>query len=243
LNRTDGENPYQTPSLDAAGVPDAPLSSGWETDGRKVLVARSALLPMVDPFTGGTGETMMLQRISIACLPHWLWTFPVMGAFIGLMADLLEKGGTAGPFALLGALAGWFLGRLARIPLPLVQIEMFLEKPTFRRRVIISRILLVLLLATIATTLANGLLPNGIKWLPFPLFLLWLLGNVLAIAMQRRIRCRKKNGDYFILEGFHPRALLALVEEQERAARRTATHSNIQGAAMHDRRGREIPMD
>jgi hypothetical protein len=180
---------------------------------------------MVDPFTGGTGETM-LQRISIACLPHWLWTFPVMGAFIGLMADLLETGGTVGPFSLLGALAGWFLGRLARIPLPVVQIEVFLEKPTFRRRVIISRILLALLLVTLATTLANGLLPNGFKWLPFPLFLLWLLGNVLAIALQRHIRCRRKNGDRFVLEGFHPRALSALVVEQERNARREDTDIN-----------------
>ena len=229
--------------MDAAGVPDAPLSSGWETDGRKVRVTRSALLPMVDPFTGGTGETMMLQRISIACLPHWLWTFPVLGAFIGLMADLLESERTAGPIALLGALAGWFLGRLARIPLPVVQFEVFLEKPTFRRRVIISRILLALLLATLATTLANGLLPNGFKWLPFPLFLLWLLGNVSAIAMQRRIRCRRKNGDHFILEGFHPRALSALVAEQEHAARGEDAHSNTQGAAMHYRRGREMPMD
>jgi hypothetical protein len=225
LNNTDVENPYQTPSLDAAGVPDAPLSSGWETDGMKVRVTRTARLPMVDPYTGGTGETMMLQSISIACLPHWLWTLPVTGAFIGLMADQLETGSTVGPFTLLGAVAGWFLARLARIPLPEVRVEVFLEKSTFRKRVRISRILLTLLLAAIATTVMNGFLPGKINWLPVPMILLWLLGNVLTIALQRRIRCRRKNGDRFVLEGIHPRALSALVAEQEHAARRTAAHN------------------
>jgi hypothetical protein len=218
MKETVAENPYQAPSLDTVGAPEVPPSFGWDTDGRRVFTARSAQLPMVDPFTGGSSETMMLQRMSIRYLPHWLWTLPVLGAFFGLMADYINAD-SVGPYALLGALLGWILARLVSIPMPSVIIEFFVEKSTRRRRRFISQILLTLLLATIATALMNRFLPDKIKWLPGMLLLMWLLGSIAVIAFHRRIRCRRKIGDGFVLEGLHPRALQALLENQKTTAR------------------------
>lgn len=216
-----GENPYQPPAMDAADVQVAPSSFGWETDGATLKVALTARLPMIDPFTGGTAETMMLQKIPVPYRPKWLWAFPLLGALGGLAADITGLSGTFGPIALFGAIAGWLLSKLIANQLEICTLRFFLEKETRRRRVGINRILILLLLATVASAAMNAVLPNQwFGWLPPTLFWSWLLGCLAAILFQRRFLCRRRDGGKFIITGMHPLALQALAAEQERSVRK-----------------------
>lgn len=213
------ENPYQSPSVDGVGVPDAPPDWGWEIAGGKVKVGLSAQLPMVDPFTGKSGDTMMLQKLKIAYRPRWLWAFLILGSFAGLVSDVIATTGGIGPYTISGAICGWILSLVVRVALPLCQLEFFVEKETQRRRLRVGWSLTLLLLITVASTMMNRMLPESIQWLPLPLFLIWLLGNLLAHVLQRRLRCQRMEDGQFVITGFHPRAIEALMTEKERAAR------------------------
>jgi hypothetical protein len=67
------ENPYQAPDdISSTGLPEAPESYGWDLVDGVIRVEKLSQLPMVDPFTGRTADTMLLQRVEVRYRPQWL---------------------------------------------------------------------------------------------------------------------------------------------------------------------------
>lgn len=86
---------------------------------------QTAQFPMIDPFTGGTGETMMLQKVGVRYRPRWLLAFPILGALAMLTVD---EGGNASNlliFALAGILLGWLVSLIAGLLFPVCTLLLF----------------------------------------------------------------------------------------------------------------------
>ena len=140
------------------------------------------------------------------------------------MWDVIATGESIGPYTMAGAACGWILSLVVRVALPVCHLEFFVERKTRRRRVTIGWTLALLLLASVVSTMMNRSLPDSIQWLPMSLILSWLLGNLVALLVQRRLRCHRMDGGQFVITGFHPRAMEALMTEKRTGGPKTARH-------------------
>lgn len=209
-----GDDPYAPPNTVSNGLPVAPRSFGWEVAGNAVWVEKTAQFPMIDPYTGGSEETMMLQKVEVKYRPPWLLAFPVLGA---LAMFTLEEGGNWMDLAglgLAGLLLGWLVSVFVGLFLPVCTLRLFFEKRTLRIRKNGTGIMNALLL----TGLFGGLVlinaPHWIQWIPTFAFFCWGIGLLVGVTLVRRLRCHRKSGDRFVIRGFHPKALAAMTAEE-----------------------------
>lgn len=206
------ENPYQAPEdISSTGLPEAPESYGWDLAGGVMRVEKISQLPMVDPFTGGTGDTMLLQKVEVRYRPVWLLgCIPV--CIVLLVIGSIVSGGRGVLLAILlfGTLLGWLAYKFLGLFFPLATLQVFFEKRTIRFRKWQGRILGVLFLLFIPGGFLLSLGPAWLQRIPLISGLAWLLGTLFISIFQRRLRCSGRVGDHFIVKGFHPAALKAL---------------------------------
>ena len=214
-------NPYEAPAVTEA---EAPMSRGWEIRDGMLLVEKEAILPMVDPYTGGSEDRMILLRVEVRRRDWWpriVFLVCVVAAIVdGLV---LVNGITAGHF-----LAVAVLVFIAGLLIPLFSgrafLDVFVTSSTYRRHRFfvvggwLSIFLLVLLFIVpsnlpvsskgLATIFAGALGLAFVVLLVLPMF-------------QRRIFHKGRSDGRFRLAGIHPRAMEALLLMQDqRSARR-----------------------
>ena len=205
-----GDNPYAPPQTAPGGFPDAPEPFGWEVVGKKVMANQTAQFPMIDPFTGGTGETMMLQKVGVRYRPRWLLAFPILGALAMLT---VEEGGNASNlliFALAGILLGWLVSLIAGLLFPVCTLLLFFEKRTLGIRKIAARTMTLLFLTGFFVRFVFFMIPPWMLWISTTAFFCWLIGLLAGVTVVRRMRCNRKSGGRFEIRGFHPLALAAM---------------------------------
>lgn len=206
------ENPYQAPEdISSTGLPEAPESYGWVLVDGVMRVAKLSQLPMVDPFTGSTADTMLLQRVEVRYRPTWLLVcIPI--CIVLLAIGSIVSGGRGALLAILlfGALLGWLAYKFLGLFFPVATLQLFFEKRTIRFRKWQGRIFGVLFLLFIPGGFLLSLGPAWLQKIPIISGLTWLLGTLVISIFQRRLRCSRRVGDDFIVKGFHPAALKAL---------------------------------
>lgn len=208
------DNPYAAPQTAVSfELPDAPRPFGWEPVGKSVFIKQTAQFPMIDPFTGGSNETMMLQKILIRYRPKWLLAFPGAGAVIALVMNKNGESLDLILFLLFGLLAGWALAALVGLMLPVCTLRLFFEKRNLRKRRIISVAAQVLFLACIFGRNLTSMTSPSLRWIGEMIPYLWLIVLLAAIFNNRKLRCVRKHGDRFVIRGFSRRALAALAAE------------------------------
>lgn len=206
------ENPYAPPQSTTAGVPDAPKPFGWEVAGKVVIVKPSAQFPMIDPFTGGTAETMMLHKIEVRYRPGWLLAIPALGALSMLTMEKGRSGGDLIGLALIGFFLGWLVSLFVGLAFPVCTLRLFFEKRTLTIRKYAARVMNGLFLLGFPGGLIFSMAPPWTRWIPTVAFLCWLIGLLAGATVIPRLRCNRKTEGRFDIRGFHPRALEALVE-------------------------------
>ena len=206
------DNPYAPPQTTTAGVPDAPRPFGWEVAGKVVMVKQTAQFPMINPFTGGTAETMMLQRVEVRYRPRWLLAFPVLGALAMLTLEKRGNWNELTGLALTGMFLGWLFSMFVGVFFPVCTLRLFFAKRTLVVRKNATRVMNALFLIGIFGGLALSMAPPWTRWIPTFAFFSWLIGLLAGATVIRRLRCHRKSEGRFEIRGFHPRALEALIE-------------------------------
>lgn len=182
--------------------------------GKLVMARQTAQFPMIDPFTGGSEDSMMLQKVPIRYRPPWLLAFPVLGA---LAMMTLEEGGNGEDLLFLGLaglLLGWLVSLIAGLFFPVCTLRLFFEKRTLRMRKIGARIMAALLLTGWFGGFVLSTAPPWLQVIPAIAIGCWIIGLVAGLLLSRHLRCRRKDGERFEIRGFHPRALAGLTESQ-----------------------------
>ena len=167
-------------------------------------------LPMVDPFDGGSDETMMLRQIQVRHRPRWLWLLPLGGAaafplFSG-GGDWLDRALLAIPGLLLGHIAALFAGSFH----PSCSIRLFIRKRTLKSRQLHDRVSLALFLMILPGALLFQLGPEWMHALPMVALPCWLISVLSATIRHRRLKCRIREGGFFEISGIHPAAIRQL---------------------------------
>ena len=208
-----GENPYLPPQTPPGGIPDAPRTFGWEVLGPVLLVHRTAQLPMVDPYTGGSEDPMRMHRVPIGYRPRWLWGFPALGA-VGPMVMETGNWGMNRLFQTLsGMFLGWLLARIVSLFLPVCTLHLFFERRTLQLRTAFARIMGGLFVVAFLGGSLHFNLPWWVQWLPGTAFACWLTSLLACLTLTRTLRCRRKCADRFEIRGFHPKALETLARK------------------------------
>lgn len=207
------ENPYAPPQATAVGIPDAPRAFGWELEGSVVWVKNISLFPMIDPYTGNSSETMMLQQMEIRHRPRWLLVFPALGAALGFASDTTGAFSDQGPIALMGAILGWFLAFMIGRFFPVCTLRLFFEKRTVRMRKIIGKVLGGLFLLFFPGVILFSFGPQWLQVVPQFALVCGLIGGFFRLVLSRRLRCVRRNDGRFEIRGFHRRALESLARE------------------------------
>ncbi|MGC4012950.1 MAG: hypothetical protein QM755_00310 [Luteolibacter sp.] len=195
------DNPYATPaSATPAELPDAPSSKGWQIRNGKLWVTETATLPMVDPYSGESPETMEMNRISIRYRPVWMWIFPVAG---GVIAWIASRGSAT--FA--GVVIGLLLRGLVSLMMPPVCCQVFFTARTLRSR----RLVYWLTIGLFLFNLIGGFF-FGMADIVTPLvfaFSGWALLGILmwSLLIRRRMKCRRMKDGWFEIRGVNPLAL------------------------------------
>jgi hypothetical protein len=195
-------------------LPNAPREFGWELAGRNVWVKQSAQFPMVDPFSGGGDETMMLHKVLVRYRPRWLLLFPLAGTIITLIANRNEESLLILLSAIMGLFLGWLVSLVIALKFPVCTLRVFFEKRNLRKRAIISYTAQVLLMLN----LFGGILlprnaPPVIHHVREIMPYLWLAALLLTAIHNRKLRCIRRNGDRFEIRGFSRKAIAALDRE------------------------------
>lgn len=210
-----GDNPYTPPLTASSGVPDAPRPYGWEVEKATVWVKQSSQLPMVDPYTGRSGETMMLQRVQVRYRPVWLSWLILPGALVGvILFGLRDPSFNLFVPGLAGMFFGWLFSYLIGLAYPFCTLRLFFEKQTLRRRSIGTAVMNILFLVGVFGESFTRSAPEWLSVIPTIAILSWIVGLVVSLGLKRRLRCDHKAGERFGIRGFHPRALTALAAEK-----------------------------
>jgi hypothetical protein len=202
------ENPYAPPETsDPGGIPNAPKDYGWKIRDGKLLVRVASQLPMVDPFVGGSDETMMLQELKVRHSPRWLWLLPLGGALLVPMlsneAEWAVRAITAIPGLLLGHIVALFIGAFRAS----CSVRMFIRKRTLRSRRRHDRITFALFLGILPGTFLFQLGPEWMKFIPSVVFPCWLVSILFGFIRHRRLKCRIRRDGFFEITGVHPQAI------------------------------------
>jgi hypothetical protein len=205
------ENPYAPPETKApGGIPDAPKDYGWNIRNGKLAVRVAAQLPMVDPFHGGSDETMMLQQIQVRHLPRWMWLIPLAGAFaLPLLSggsDMTSRVMLAIPGLLLGHIGGLVAGGFRAS----CSLRVFIRKKTLRNRRLHDRITLALFLLILPGALLFQLGPDWMMRIPGIAFPCWVVSLIFGMIRHRRLKCRIRRDGFFEITGVHPQAIREL---------------------------------
>jgi hypothetical protein len=205
-----GDNPYAPPQTSPAGFPDAPEPFGWEVVGNRVMANQTAQFPMIDPFTGGTAETMMLQRVHVRYRPRWLLVFPILGALAMLTVEESGNASNLLSFALAGILLGWLVSLIAGLFFPVCTLLLFFERRTLGIRKIAARTMTLLFLTGFFGRFVFFMVPPWMLWISTTAFFCWFIGLLAGVTLVRRLHCNRKSGGRFEVLGFHSLALAAM---------------------------------
>lgn len=203
------ENPYQAPEdISSTGLPEAPNSHGWVLEDGEMRVEKLSQLPMVDPFTGRTADTMLLQRVEVRYRPTWL----LASIPFCIMALILVFGGSGSrevvmAITFFGLLLGWLAYKFIGLFFPVATLQVFFEKRTIRFRKWQGRIFGILFLLFIPGGFFMSMGPAWLQKIPLISGLIWLVGTLVISIFQRRLRCSRRVGDAFVIKGFHAAAL------------------------------------
>ena len=210
-----GENPYQAPrTTDPGGIPDAPEPFGWEIRDRIVWVEKRSQFPMVDPFTGRTGDIMMLQKVDVRYRPRWLMTLMPLGALVSVL--LFARSGVHLEWignGIVGLFFGWLAYGISSLFFPQCSLQLFFENRTLRIRKNLDRLMSGLFLLFLPGAFLFALGPGWMHVIPWVAGLGWVIGTAAMWLFQRKIRCFRKDGERFGVTGFHPEALASFSTE------------------------------
>jgi len=226
-----GQNPYAPPTTrgDVATLPDAPKSAGWSLAGETILARQDAQLPMVDPFTGISEDTMTLRHISIRHSPRWLHGSLVVALACILCAGFIDlPGGLAEALGFTGAAAG-LLYLVAGIFLSSVRIRVFTGRSS-NLKISISAFLntatSLTLLALIGSVSVGSDHPTMTKVIAI-LFGVHIISSIALRFRSRSLKCCRIIGGHHEIRGIHPEALRFLAEAT--AARRASLPEWVAG--------------
>ena len=213
-------NPYEASAVTEA---EAPMSRGWEIRDGMLLVEKEAILPMVDPYTGGSEDRMILLRVEVRRRDWWpriVFLICMVGAIMNGLVLVNET------------MAGNFIGVavlvfIAGLLIPLFSgrafLDVFVTSSTYRRHrffvvggwLSIVMVLLLLIMPSHLPVSGKGLasIVAGALGLAFVVLL------VLPM-FQRRIFHKGRSGGRFRLAGIHPRAMEALLLMQDQRSAR-----------------------
>jgi len=198
------DNPYATPSAaDMAEPPEAPPSHGWEMRGARLWVEEGALLPMIDPFTGGTADRMKMRRFSLRLYPWWFYLLLPVGTSLGAAA-LWETEALTG--ALNGGVMGLFAMVLLHWFLPVCHVRLFVLPATLLSRTILSWIMTLLFAGFVFAPVEDE-----IWWVKAVCGGAWLILWLRTCFIARGLRCRNTVDGWFEIRGVHPAALAQLI--------------------------------
>lgn len=205
------ENPYAPPeSRTPGGIPDAPKDYGWKIREGKLAVRVAAQLPMVDPFHGGSDETMMMQQIQVRHRPRWMWLIPAAGAVaLPLLAGGSEMTGRvilAIPGLLLGHIVGLVVGGFRAS----CSVRFFIRKNALRNRRLHDRTTFGLFLLLLPGSLLFQLGPDWMMRIPMVALPCWVVSLLLGMIRHRRLKCRIRRDGFFEIAGVHPQAIREL---------------------------------
>lgn len=196
------DNPYATP---AAGteLPDAPASHGWEMRDARLWVKSGALLPMIDPLTGGTADNMILRRITLRLYPWWFYLLLPVAASLGAAA-FLEHNALTG--AITGGIAALVAMSVIHWFLPACRLHAFFLKTTILSRTVLSSIMMLL-----AAGFVFSPYEDDVWWIKAVCGGSWLILYLHTLLIRRNLRCRRKVDGWFEIRGAHPLALARLI--------------------------------
>ena len=205
------DNPYSPPQTNTNDLPTAPHPYGWSIHHRIVTVQSSSRLPMIDPFSGLSADSMILHRMQVRHSPYWLWFLPLIGALV-LYAPRSTSLSTTSALGLLpiGALLGWIASMIFSLFRPSCMLHVFLEKQRSRAHRIRSFAMNALFLTWFLSSFISKLMPTFLLWIPKTALICWLISISINLIFKRHLRCRHMDGKQFVIKGFHPNALDAL---------------------------------
>ncbi|MFD0892978.1 hypothetical protein KBB96_16280 [Luteolibacter ambystomatis] len=196
------DNPYATPSA-GAEPPDAPASHGWKMRNARLWVANGALLPMIDPLTGGTADRMILRRLTLRLYPWWFHLLLPVAASLGA-AGFWDQNALMG--AITGGIMGLFAMSVVHWFLPSCHLHAFFLKPTILSRTVLSCIMMLLVAGFVFSPYEDEL-----WWIKAVCGGTWLILYLHTRFIRRDLRCRRREADRFEIRGVHPLALAQLV--------------------------------
>jgi hypothetical protein len=207
-----GDNPYQAPQTANPGeLPPAPSPFGWHLEGKTVWTETGAQFPMVDPFSGQCGDTMMLQKVNVYYRPWKLrWLMPA-GVVLGIL--IASPGWSLSEWilpGLIGLFFGWIACGIGGVFFPKCELLLFFEKRTLRNRKILGTVMTLLFLLFLPGSFFFQLGPAWLHVIPGVAGACWLVGTLALFIFQRKLRCPSKRGEQFGVKGFHPKALAAM---------------------------------
>lgn len=214
-------NPYEASAVTEA---EAPKSRGWEIREGMLLVEKEAILPMVDPYTGGSEDRMILLRVEVRRRDWWpriVFLICMVGAIVdGLV---FVNGTMAGNFIAVAVLV-FIAGLLIPLFSGRAFLDVFVTSSTYRRHRFfvvggwLSIVVLVLLFIVPSNLSVSG---KGFASIVAGAFGLVFVVLLVLPMFQRRIFHKGRSGGRFRLTGIHPRAMEALLLMQDqRSARR-----------------------
>ncbi|WP_338288993.1 hypothetical protein [Luteolibacter sp. LG18] len=201
--------PYTPPQADSQLTPfDLSSTQGWRVRDGRLWVEDGAVLPEIDPYTGGSGGPMTGVPLLLPRTPWWFWWLPFPLAAAGA-ATTMETEAKIG--AMWGLIAGFVLCGVLALRFPRCRMRIFLSSSTaLSRRVslVISQVLLVITL--LAMTRSDFREPQS-WWLAATSGGALLILALHATFLQRRLVCRRVKDGWFEIRGVHPLALAQLV--------------------------------
>lgn len=209
-------NPYAASAVN--DVPEAPASHGWEIRDGVLFAEKDAILPMVDPYSGQSEDSMTLIRLDVRGRTRW----PRLLFLGGLLGAIVASFGPRAGILADGSLIIAFVGLIASLVMPLVTgrcwLQVFVTAATFKRNRLFRWIGRIGIVALLLFFLVAGF-PVGEIYAAA--ILIGLLGLIIILSLlipmfQRRLFHKGRSGDQFRIGGVHPRAIEALLVIQDR---------------------------
>ena len=208
-------NPYATPATaDPAAIPEAPPDFGWAIENRRLVVETGARLPMVDPYTGRSSETMQLREVLLPNRLPWLRFLPLVTALVFVLLGAADSWITILAPLCWGALIGYLVTLVPSLFLPKCTLFLFFQPHTIRFRTIFDRTMSILLVSWLVGGIPMSLGPAWLQVVPGILFGTWVLCLAFSIFLQRRLTCHRRKDGRFQVRGIHSRAVIELMRSQ-----------------------------
>ncbi|MGC4012951.1 MAG: hypothetical protein QM755_00315 [Luteolibacter sp.] len=196
------ENPYASPATTTVALPDAPPAQGWEIRDARLWVQDGAQLPMIDPYTGGTADTMKLCQLSLRLRPPWYYLLPPAGAAIGATC-YYETSALAG--AATGGLTGIIACAMVLPLLPACRLRVFFLRTTVLSRRLLSAFMFLFVFGCVISPTTDE------PWLKAVFGGAALILYFHSCVFQPSMRCARRRDGWFEIRGLCPAALALLI--------------------------------